>query len=57
MVTNVMHQTFIKKCYASNPTGKHHLIMQLLDALFRCIQAPIYPVQNFEHNIKVPMRP
>jgi hypothetical protein len=29
--------------------------MQLFDAPLHCIQAPIYPVQNFEHNTEVPM--
>jgi len=32
-----------------------HIIMQLFDAPLHCIQAPIYPVQNFEHNTEVPM--
>jgi len=30
-----------------------HIIMQLLDTPFNSIQAPVYPVQNFEHNIEV----
>ena len=30
-----------------------HIIMQLLDTPFNSIQAPIYPVQNFEHNTEV----
>jgi hypothetical protein len=31
-----------------------HVIMQLLDAPFHCIQASIYPVQNFKRNAEVP---
>jgi len=30
-----------------------HIIMQLLDTPFNSIQAPIYPVQNFEHDTEV----
>lgn len=30
-----------------------HIIMQLLDAPFNSIQAPVYPIQNFEHNTEV----
>lgn len=30
-----------------------HIIMQLLDTPFNSIQAPVYPVQNFEHKTEV----
>jgi len=30
-----------------------HIIMQLLDIPFNSIQAPVYPVQNFENDTEV----
>lgn len=30
-----------------------HVIMQLLDAPFYCVQAALYPPQNFKHDTEV----